>query len=108
MATLPKQVTKKVFLHVSDYQTNNTELSESDIYLFSYDMSENGYITLLETEVTIDLPDSIDLVTGVVKNLEREKTELWAKIQNIEEKISELTALPAPQETDNSDYKPPF
>lgn len=107
MATLPKQVTKKVFLHVSDYQANNTELSERDIYLFSTDMSDTGYISLLETEVTIDLPDSIDLVTGVVKNLEKQKTELWAKIENIEQKIAELTALPNPQKIDE-EFKPAF
>jgi hypothetical protein len=87
------KVTVKGFLHASE------GVSEGDTWftLFNCDMSECGYVPVVEREFEIEIPDDFDLNKGRIAALEKEKTriggEYHARVTKINEQISKLTAL---------------
>lgn len=97
MATLPKQVTKTVYFAVSTEFKTESHINKNFINVFPCDMSNMGYVNVLVKDITVDLPGSVDLVTGALEELEKDKIKLLAQVKSVEDKIAELTALPSPQ-----------
>ena len=87
--SLPKTVTKKMYVHLSEYSKGDTEL-------FNCDMSDHGYTLLGPVEVTFDVPQ-VDVVAAQINSLEKVKaktvSEYEHRLARINDKIQELRCL---------------
>lgn len=101
MATLPKQINKTLYIALCDYHAkNDSKIEEDSFSIFDCDMSKHGYMTLKTQTITIDLPEEVDLINHLLKNLEYKKNEKLKELDVIEEEIAKCQALPSPTNND--------
>ncbi len=82
------------------YVSYNPENSWKPLTIWDQDMSGQGYVTLCTQEITIQIPPNINVVDKLITVLQNERAnivETFAeKLDNIDRKIEEIRALPAP------------
>lgn len=65
--------------------------------VYGCDMSSCGYVFIREQDIEVDIPDDFNPIALQIASLEKKKTALRAKLaeelMNIEDRISELSAL---------------
>lgn len=67
-------------------------------------------VLVASLEVTLEIPAGVDIIAGMVENIEetikKEKADSYIKVTEMEDKIKQLLALPAPEpvEPENSTW----
>ena len=88
---LPTQFTAIVWVGYSPYS--------SELQVFTYDMSDQGYAMLGTVKLTVPVPQ-VDpreqMVKGLRQKREGVRIKCAAEVGEIDERIQELLALPAP------------
>lgn len=94
---IPKEVTLPVFVTVSaaDWNYNDVHLHPSDPRKWSDSPEE--YVMLLETEVTLTIPQGVDVRGQLLVSLEKTKTKVLAEnhanLKCVQDKIDSLLAI---------------
>ena len=94
---IPKEVTLPVFVTVSaaEWNFNDVHLHASDPRGYSERPEE--YVMLLETEVTLTIPQDIDVKGQLLESLEKIKTKVLAEnhanLKAVQDKINDLLAI---------------
>ena len=83
---------KTLYIHVDRFYTNK------EFYVATCDMSQSGYVLLGTHDIEIDIPrptkDPIEAEIEMLKNkVAVINTEAYAKTQQLEQRISELTCI---------------
>lgn len=98
---LPEKITKKIYVKVGIGRYNTGNISIWDTKVMDDPCDDFGSVTILETQVEIDLSDA-DLSDANIKNimistLEKQKQELMAKcnveVNKIEDRIRNLLSI---------------